>query len=464
MRPILAISLAALPTFLSGLEQSVMSTSAATIAKQMGSETSLAWILAAFFIAAAVATPVYGRLGDHFGPLRVLVIAIVIFAVGSLIATQAQSFQILTLARFIQGIGGGGLISLPQAFLSQTIPPRERAAYQGYLVAVAFTANTFGPALGGFLIGGLGWQSIFWLQVPLAATAAGLLFFIPGKAVHKQQTGFRLQFDWLGAMLLMVAVSSLMMLTQALSRSAPEQVALIWAGCFLLAAIAFIVVERKVADPLLPLPLLSGPIVWKCGVIVFLYGFLFTGLNSYLPVLFRRHFGLSPEEIGVMMMLPLGSVGIGSIITGQLVRRSGRTMVFPAFGLAVVGTILISFVLTLAHLSPWETALWVGINGLFMGSTLGVVQVALQIGSPAHMIGRATAFVQLSRTIGASLGAGVGGLIYFRIEHFLNRNTLQAVADSGFSALPFMVLFCFFAAVALTAALTASRCHVPHLG
>ena len=413
MRPLLAISLAALPTFLAGIEQSVMSTSAASIASQVGNQTGLAWILAAFFISASVATPIYGRLGDHFGPLRVLIVAILIFAASSFAATQVDSFVGLIIVRFLQGVGGGGLISLPQAFLSQTISPRVRAAYQGYLVAIAFMANTFGPVLGGFLIGNFGWHSVFWIEVPIALLAAGLLALFAPKLPMHNKSDFRLRFDWIGALLLMASISSLIMLTQTLSSGATADMAPIWAATFILTATGFFIAERKASDPLMPLELLRGPIVWKSGVIVFLYGLLFTGLSSFVPVLLRGHFDLSPEQIGVMMMPLLGAVGVGSIITGQMVRHSGRTMIFPAFGLSAVGAILLSFTLALQHLSPWQTALWMGVNGLFMGSTLGVVQVALQLGSPAHMIGRATAFIQLSRTIGASLGAGIGGLIYF---------------------------------------------------
>ncbi|MDQ0137787.1 MFS family permease [Neorhizobium galegae] len=471
MRPILAIALAAMPTFLSGLEQSIMSTAAATIARQMGSEAELAWILAAFFIAASVATPIYGRLSDHFGPMRVLIFAILTFAGGSVLATQAGSFHVLVIARFIQGIGGGGLISLPQAFLSQTIAPRERAAYQGYLVAVAFAANTFGPLVGGILIDSYGWQSIFVLQVPLAVIAACLLGYTPKKAVESSAS-IKIRFDWLGALFLMLAVASLLMLTQTLSRNTSTSTADIWAAIFAIALASLILVEFKVADPLLPLSLLRGPIVWRCGVIVFLYGFLFTGLSSYVPLLLRKYYELSPKEIGLMMMPLLGAVGVGSIITGQMVRRSGYTMVFPTIGLIAVAAILSAFTLALKHLTAWETALWMGINGLFMGSTLGVVQVAVQIGAPAGMIGRATAFVQLSRTIGASLGAGLGGLIYFRAEQLVNQGGPAAVtaAERGqvvhvsqFSTLPFVLLFCFFAAVALIAALTARSCRVPKI-
>nr|WP_319514576.1 MFS transporter [uncultured Cohaesibacter sp.] len=470
MRPILAISLAALPTFISGLEQSVMSTSAASIAQQIGIQTAMAWILAAYFIAASVATPIYGRLGDRYGPIRVLIFAILVFGCGSLLATQANSFWMLVIARFIQGLGGGGLISLPQTFLSQTIEPRVRAAYQGYLVAVAFMANTFGPVLGGFLIGGLGWQSIFWLEVPLALVAIVCLSFTP-KQAHKTNLDAEFRFDWLGALFLVATVSSLMMLTQSLSHSASAAEETKWAIAFVLFAVGFAFIEKTAKDPLLPFHLLKGPIVWKSGVIVFLYGFLFTGLSSFVPVLLRSHFGLGPQTIGIMMMPLLGAVGVGSIITGQLVRRSGKTMIFPSLGLAIVGTILASFTLALHNLTAWQTAIWMGVNGLFMGSTLGVVQVALQIGSPTHMIGRATAFIQLSRTIGASLGAGISSLIYFRadsiISLFFTPKNLGAAEHSltgaTFYSLPFALLFCFFALIAATAAFTASRCKVPKI-
>lgn len=469
MHPILAIALAALPTFLSGLEQSVMSTSAVSIAGQLGNEAALAWILAAFFIAASVATPVYGRLSDHFGPIQVLIVAILIFALGGLIAAQAGNFQMLVGARFIQGIGGGGLISLPQAFLSQTIAPCQRAAYQGYLVAIAFIANTFGPPLGGFLIDGLRWQAIFWLQVPLAVTAACLLATAP-KARPHGSGGSRLRFDWLGALFLMVAVASLIMLTQALSRSSSAGLPAVWAAIFLAASTGLVFVERSAADPLLPLSLLRGAIVWKCGMIVFLYGFLFTGLSSYVPVLFRKYYALSSQEIGLLMMPLLGAIGVGLIITGQLVRRSGRTMIFPTCGLLIVGSILLAFIVAMQKLSPLEAAFWMGVNGLFMGSTLGVVQVALQIGSPSQMIGRATAFLQLSRTIGASFGAGLGGLIYQRTDRWISNGvaaetrlpeSLHAHIQTGAPALPFCILFAFFALISIMAALTAKSCKVP---
>ncbi|MBH5397251.1 MFS transporter [Bradyrhizobium sp. CNPSo 4010] len=473
MRPAVAISLAALPTLLAGLEQSVMATTAPAIAAQIGADAALVWILAAFFVAASVATPIYGRLADHFGPIRVLTVAMLIFSVGSVLAAQSTGLVTLALARFVQGIGGGGLISLPQAFLSQTIAPRQRAAFQGYIVAIAFVANTLGPAVGGFLISGLGWRAIFWMQAPLALIAAALLILAPGpKPMHRAHAAPILRFDWIGATLLMGCISSLVMLIQTLSGAAFSGAALGWSTLFVTTAAGFVVVQRTVSDPLLPLGLLRAPIVWKGGLIVFLYGFLFTGLSSYLPVLLRAHYVLSPREIGILMMPLLGAIGVGSLITGQMVRRTGRTMIFPSVGLASVATILLGFSFALPVLSPWETAFWMGGVGLFMGSTLGVVQVALQLGSPAHMIGRATAFLQLSRTIGASVSAGIGGLIYFySLQFFVNAppalsgawEPIGPVTPGTFSTMPFAMLFGCFAAAALAAAVTASRCRLTRI-
>jgi MFS family permease len=149
MRPSQYILLAAMPVFISGFEQSLMATSAGSIAELAGVQNAMAFILAAYFLAASVTTLIFGRLGDAFGPMRMLVVALLIYVMGSLLASQANGFAWLIGARFIQGVGGGGMIALPQAFLAQRIAPRQRAAYQGYLVAVAFFANTFGPVFGG---------------------------------------------------------------------------------------------------------------------------------------------------------------------------------------------------------------------------------------------------------------------------------------------------------------------------
>lgn len=465
MKPIHYILLAAIPVFISGLEQSIMATSAASIARLAGVETAMAWILAAYFIAAAVASPVYGRLGDRYGAMRMLIVAIVIFACGSLLASQAGNFATLVGARFLQGLGGGGLIALPQAFLARKIEPRVRAAYQGYLVAVAFFANTFGPAVGGYLIGHFGWQSVFLLQLPLAGVAVVLLWLAPGD--DAAENAGPLRFDWPGALLLIGTVTCLMCLTQSLRDPGRSTEAWLWALGLIAFGAAFAWVERRSADALIPPELLRRPIVWRSGLIVCCYGAVFTGLSSFLPVLLRRVYDLPLEQVGLMMMPLLGAVGVGSIITGQMVRRSGRTMIFPTLGLLTVASFLLCFSFAFRYLSPLQVTVWMGISGLFMGSTMGVVQVSMQVGAPAEMLGRASAFLQLSRTIGASLGAGLGAVIYFRGVGTTVGTTGQGLPgglpglEHGWTV--FVVLFASYAMIALFASLTALSCRVPRL-
>lgn len=454
VHPFRYIVLAAIPIAIAGLEQSIMATSATTIARLAGAETGLVWLLVAFFIPASVATIVFGRLGDAFGPMRMLVFALLLFAAGSLLAAQSQGYAVLLTARFVQGIGGGGLMALPQAFLAQRIPPRDRAAYQGYLVAVAFLSSTFGPVAGSLLIAAFSWRAIFYALIPMALLAAALLWRARNQTPPPRPV-LDLRFDWIGTGLLVVTVSCLIFASQTLAEPDRLFPALLWIGGFGLTLSAMIGWMYRAEDALVPVSMIRIPMVWKGGLIVFLYGALFTGVISLFPILFRDHYGLDLQHIGVVMMPFLGAVGVGSILTGLLVRATGRTMGFPAAGLAVFAVALAALALLLDRLSAWETALTLGVAGLSMGTTLNVVTICVQSSTAPEMLGRVTAFIQLSRTVGASLGVGLGTLIYFRS---LNGLTLACAAPCpGAVGAAFSVLLAFFAVLSLTAALIAYR-------
>lgn len=467
MKPNICITIAALPVFLTGFEQSLMATSASAIATAVGNSTGMMWIPAAYFIAAAIATPIFGRLGDHFGPVRMLAVSVVIFIAGSVIATQVNSFAPLILARFIQGIGGGGMISLPSAMLSRHIGPRLRAAYQGYLVAVAFMANTLGPALGSYMIASLGWSSVFWFNVPVGFVALTLIGLFGGS--DRPRDTEPLRFDWAGAALLAVFVTLLILSADRLARGMGDITFVLAASVAVFAILAFFQVEKRVADPLIPLGLLQNGVVWRCGLITFLYGALFMGLCVFYPVLLRQRFLVPTADLGLMTVPMLGAIGVGSIVTGRLVRRTGLTMVYTASGLTVAGLSIALFAFVFDHVTPGQSVLWMGVVGLFMGSVLGVVQVSLQVGAHAAHQGRAVAFIQLARMIGVSVGAGFGALIYLRSAAVLSGNTavhthqIDPTAGALPDATPFTVLFLFFASIALTAAWVASRCRVPRV-
>src|SRR5712675_3792908 len=168
-----------LPMFLAVVDQTIVATALPTIAASTGKVERASWIVVSYLIASTIAAPIYGRLGDAFGRRRMLYVALAVTIVASLLCAVAPTVELLTAARVLQGLGGGGLMTLSQALVGEAIPPRERARYQGYLAAVAVCANTFGPVAGGYLTEHFGWQSIFLVNIPIGLGAVALTFRLP---------------------------------------------------------------------------------------------------------------------------------------------------------------------------------------------------------------------------------------------------------------------------------------------
>src|SRR5262245_19658354 len=160
-----------LPMFLAVVDQTIVATALPSIAASLGNVGRVSWIVVGYLVATTVAAPVYGQLRDVYGSKRMLFIALAIFIASSLLCTVATSVEMLSCGRILQGLGGGGLMTLSQALVGETVPPRERARYQGYLAAVAVTANSFGPVAGGFLTEHLGWRSVFLINLPIGIVA-----------------------------------------------------------------------------------------------------------------------------------------------------------------------------------------------------------------------------------------------------------------------------------------------------
>src|SRR5947199_509936 len=163
-----------LPMFLAVVDQTIVATALPSIAASLGDVERISWIVIAYLIAGTVAAPVYGYYGDLYGRRKVMFVALAVFIIASCLCAAAQSVLALILARVAQGLGGGGLMTLSQALIGETVPPRERGRYQGYLAAVVVSSNTFGPVAGGYLTEHLGWRSIFLINLPLGVVAVFL--------------------------------------------------------------------------------------------------------------------------------------------------------------------------------------------------------------------------------------------------------------------------------------------------
>src|SRR6516164_799568 len=179
-----------LPMFLAVVDQTIVATALPAIAAGTGNVERASWIVVSYLIAATIAAPIYGRLGDAFGRRRLLFIAIVIFIVASLLCAVAPTLELLTLGRVLQGLGGGGLMTLSQALIGEAVPPRERARYQGYIAAVMVTSSTFGPIVGGYLTHQFGWRSIFLINVPLGLLALLLSLRLSARPIREQSWRF----------------------------------------------------------------------------------------------------------------------------------------------------------------------------------------------------------------------------------------------------------------------------------
>jgi EmrB/QacA subfamily drug resistance transporter len=400
-----------LPMFLAVVDQTIVATALPAIAAATGEVERASWVVVSYLIAATVAAPIYGRLGDSFGRRRVMYYALALFITASVLCAAASTVLWLTAARVLQGLGGGGLMTLSQALVGEAIPPRERARYQGYLAAVAVCANTFGPVAGGYLTEHFGWQSIFLVNVPIGLVALVLTTRLPQVKV----TRLPWRADPGGLVLFTVFVVTTLL---ALEQIQHANVSALPLGAALFAAAVISVVllvrqESRTPSPLIPLNLLKQSAIWHSDALAACHGAALVSLITFLPVYLGVVRGASPSEIGLLLVPLTVGIGTGSLITGRLVSRTGRTTIFPIVGLVLLTANIVVLALWASHLGTVAFAGLLLLNGLFMGTVMGVVQVTVQSAAGVVRLGEAAASVQFSRSIGAGFGTALTATLLF---------------------------------------------------
>jgi EmrB/QacA subfamily drug resistance transporter len=429
-----------LPMFLAAVDQTIVATALPAIVASTGEAERASWIVVSYLIASTVAAPIYGRLGDQYGRRRLMMVGLGIFMAASLLCALCTSIEALTAARVLQGLGGGGLMTLSQALVGEAIPPRERARYQGYLAGVGISANAFGPVVGGFMAQHLGWQSIFLINLPLGLIAAVLTLRLPS---HPHPTG-RWQIDIWGILLFAGLVAPLILAlerAQHLDLSALPTVL----GLVVLALLSLGLLirrELRTESPLLPILLLRQATIWRTDALAACHGAALVSLITFLPIYLIVVRGISPSQTGLLLLPLMIGIGIGSMATGRMVTLSGRTAIFPSYGLILVTLNLLLLALAAPHIGTVQLAgvfLW---NGLCMGTVMGVVQVTVQSASGPLRLGEAAASVQFSRSIGAALGTATVASVLFAVLSAKNKESaalFAAMMEQGagvLSALP----------------------------
>lgn len=400
-----------LPMFLAVVDQTIVATALPAIAAGTGEVERASWVVVSYLIATTIAAPVYGRLGDAFGRRGMMFVALAVFIGASLLCAAAPTILLLTGARLLQGLGGGGLMTLSQALIGETIPPRERARYQGYIAAVAVSANTFGPVAGGFLTEHFGWQAIFLINVPVGLVAVLLTGRLPGRKLERQSW----QTDPGGLVLFTVFVATTLLALEQMQRAdlsnLPLAALLLGAGFVALGLL--VRQESRTESPLIPLGLLRMPAIWHSDAMAACHGAALVSLITFLPVYLEVVRGASPSETGLLLVPLTVGIGTGSLVTGRLVNKTGRTTVFPVAGLAMLTVNLVVLALWASSLGTTAFAFLLLWNGLFMGTVMGVVQVTVQSAAGTLRLGEAAASVQFSRSIGAAFGTALVGTVLF---------------------------------------------------
>lgn len=425
-----------LPMFLAVADQTIVATALPAIAADFGEVERASWVVVSYLIANTIAAPVYGRLGDSFGRRNMMLIALVVFMFGSVFCALAPDMELLTAARVLQGFGGGGLMTLSQALVGETVPPRERGRYQGYLAGVAVSSNTFGPVAGGYLTQAFGWQSIFLVNVPLGLIAALLVLRLATRPSDRR----RITFDAPGLVLFIVFVGPLILALEQVQRMQASALPMIGGllvfGVVSLAALIW--QENHSTSPLIPPGLFREPSVWRNDGLAACHGAALVSLITFLPIYLRAVRGTSPADTGLLLLPLTFGIGIGSLVTGQLITRTGRTAIFPSLGLTAATACLVFVGFCMPYLSLTQLPWVFGITALFMGTVMGVVQVTVQAVAGQRMLGTGAAMVQFSRSVGAAVGTAAVAAVLFSVLAASDRETaslLGTIIDRGPAAI-----------------------------
>jgi EmrB/QacA subfamily drug resistance transporter len=396
---------------LAALDQTIVATSIRTIADDLQGLSVQAWATTAYLVTATISTPLYGKLSDLYGRRPFFLTAITVFVVGSALCGFAESMWQLAAFRAVQGLGAGGLFSLALTIIGDIVPPRERAKYQGYFLAVFGTSSVLGPVVGGFLagqssiLGVTGWRWVFLVNVPVGAAALLLVM----RSLHLPHVRREHRIDWPGALALVAGLTPLLLLAEQgrdWGWGSLRSVSAMVVGVVGIAA--FVAAERRYGDDaLLPLRLFRGRTFGIGSLLNFVLGMGMFGGLAALPLYLQIVKGMSPTEAGLLLLPLTFGIMVGSVVAGQVISRTGRYKRFPVVGAALLVVAMGALSTIGVDTALWFTLAMAALFGLGLGFNMQPLVLAVQNAVPPRDMGVATSSATFFRQMGGTLGTAV---------------------------------------------------------
>lgn len=406
----LIIAVLLLSMLLASLDQTIVATALPTIVGDLGGLTHLSWVVTAYLLSSTISTPLWGKLGDLYGRKVFFLASIALFLLGSALAGASGSMGQLIAFRAVQGLGGGGLIVSAQTIVGDVVAPRDRGRYQGLFGAVFGVTSILGPLLGGFFVDTLSWRWVFYVNLPLGALAlVATAVVLPGRLSR-----LRRKIDYLGTALLAAGVTALILVTSlggtTYGWGSGRIFGLAAAAVVLLAA--FVIVERRAAEPVLPPKLFANKVFLTAAAVGFVVGFAMFGAITYLPQYLQIVKGIDPTTSGLALLPMMGGLLLSSIGSGQLISRYGRYKVFPVAGTATMSVGLFLLSRLTVDTGTLYSSLAMFVLGLGLGGVMQVLVIAVQNAVDYEDLGTATSSATFFRSIGGSFGVAVFGAIF----------------------------------------------------